>query len=93
MGFHHFPFLCDFFEVLCQANWRLWVCHHPLLSHSAAQRPLIGNMHRMLEPLLAHHRVHLYLNGHMHLLEVYRSLTRGVGYTGVTPRLANNRWS
>eukprot|EP00668_Euglena_longa_P038698 GGOE01049755.1.p1 GENE.GGOE01049755.1~~GGOE01049755.1.p1 ORF type:complete len:384 (-),score=86.83 GGOE01049755.1:35-1186(-) len=64
------------------SDWRVVINHNPL--YSAAQRPLIGNMHRTLEPLLAHHRVHLYLNGHMHLLEVYRSLSHGVGYTGVT---------
>jgi len=65
-----------------KSDWRIVVNHNPL--YSAAQRPLTGNTRRLLEPFLAKYKVHLYLNGHMHLMEVYRSLRGSVGYTGFT---------
>ena len=62
------------------------VANYTHSSCSAAQRPLTGNTRRLLEPFLAKYKVHLYLNGHMHLMEVYRSLRGSVGYTGMLHR-------
>eukprot|EP01006_Ploeotia_vitrea_P027027 TRINITY_DN59913_c0_g2_i1.p1 TRINITY_DN59913_c0_g2~~TRINITY_DN59913_c0_g2_i1.p1 ORF type:complete len:455 (-),score=49.04 TRINITY_DN59913_c0_g2_i1:22-1386(-) len=50
------------------ADWKIVLNHGPL--YSAALRPLDGGARKFIEPLLSKYGVHLYLAGHMHVLEV-----------------------